>query len=453
MSPTALIAKAYGSFHPDSVPVMSRANYRRELLGALFFPIGLAALEGSIIGIVVKKGYQDAVPPTALAFVVGLLAAAPEMANITSFFWAALSHGRHKIRFLTALQAMVILMAVVVALAPHTTAGLILLALAVLVARVCMAGVFMLRATMWGTNYERRHRARITSKFSTVQVTVIAAAALLIGFTQDHSREYFRGILLGMATMGAVGVAAYSRVRLRGHRTLIRAEERTEELDRPTLNPLSSIRVLKQDRAYARFMLAMFIIGTGNLMLIAPLTLTLSDQFGLGALQSMVIASSLPYLTIPFAIPFWSRLLAKKHVVGFRAIHSWVFVASQTVVLIAAVTHRLELMYVGAVLQGIGFAGGSLAWNLGHLDFAPPHRAAQYMGVHVTLNGIRGMIAPFMAVGIYEALRNWRPGAEHLVFSVSVLLCAIGALGFMRLARDMQSTRTEPPTVGSRRAA
>jgi MFS family permease len=453
MSPTALIAKAYGSFHPDSVPVMSRANYRRELAGALFFPVGLAAVEGSVIAIVVKQGFDRSVPATALAFVVGLLAAAPEMANITSFFWAALSHGRHKIRFLTALQAIVLAMVVVVALAPRTTTGLVALAVAVVIARVCMAGVFMLRATMWGTNYERRHRARITSKFSTVQVVVIATAALLIGYMQDASREYFRGILLGMALIGAVGVAAYSRVRLRGHRKLIRTESGVSEEERPTLNPLSSIRVLRQDRAYARFMVAMFIIGTGNLMLVAPLTLTLSDQFKLGALQCMIIASSLPYFTIPFAIPFWSRLLAKKHVVAFRAVHSWFFVASQAVVLIAARYHRLDLMYVGAILQGIGFAGGSLAWNLGHLDFAPPHKAAQYMGVHVSLNGIRGMIAPFVAVAIYEALRTWRPGTEYYVFLTSVVLCAVGAICFMRLARDMDLARTHPlaaaPTRGT----
>ncbi len=432
---------------------MSRANYRRELVGAALFPLALAAVEGSVVAVVVKKGYEGSVPPTVLALVIGLLAAAPEMANITSFFWAALSHGKRKMRFLTALQGVVVAMVAVIAMAPRTLTGLIVLALAVVTARVCMAGVFMLRATMWGTNYERRHRARITGKFSTVQVTVIAVAALLIGYTQDLSHAWFRWILLGMSVLGAAGVAAYARVRLRGQRGLIRQEANGNEHDRPTLNPLSPVRVLRQDPDYARFMLSMFILGTGNLMLTAPLTLTLSDEFGLGSLGCMIVASSLPYLTIPVAIPFWSRLLSRRHIVGFRAVHSWVFVASQSVILVAAATRTLELMYVGAVLQGVGFAGGSLAWNLGHLDFAPPHKSAQYMGVHVTLNGIRGIIAPFLAVGIYEALRHWRPGAEHLVFALSVALCIVGAAGFVRLSRRMETRREEPPTLAPRRAA
>src|SRR5262249_20503672 len=145
----------------------------------------------------------------------------------------------------------------------------------------------------------------------------------------------------------------------------------------------------------------------------APLTLTLAEQFKLDALASMVVASSLPNLVIPFAIPFWSRLLSRVHVVRFRVVHSWVFVASQGVVLIAAAWGKLPLLYISAVLQGVAFAGGALAWHLGHLDFAPPHRASEYMGVHVTLNGVRGVLAPILAVSIYQSLRAWRPGAEH----------------------------------------
>jgi MFS family permease len=447
MSPTALIRQAYGSFHPDSVPALARANYRRELAGALFFPVALAAVEGAVIGVVVKNAYAGQVSAVLLAFVVGFLAAAPELANVASFVWAALSHGRNKIRFLVWLQAVVVLMVAVVGLAPRTAGGLVLLAVAVVVARVCMAGVFMLRATLWGQNYARRDRARITGKFSTIQVTVIAGVALLLGLTQDMGAEYFRVILLAASALGAVGVVCYARVRVRGHGKLLRRERGGEKGERPTLHPMSPLRVLKQDAAYRRFMTAMFLLGAGNLMLIAPLTLTLADDFGMGALQSMIIVSSLPYLVIPFAIPFWSRLMSTRHVVGFRAVHSWTFVVSQTIVLIAAVTRTVELMYVGAVVQGIGFAGGSLAWNLGHLDFAPPHRAAEYMGVHVTLTGIRGLIAPVLAVSIYEGLRHTWPGAEHGVFGLSVVLCVLGALSFMRLHRGMRVPREEPPVV------
>src|SRR5690606_39328810 len=89
-------------------------------------------------------------------------------------------------------------------------------------------------------------------------------------------------------------------------------------------------------------------------MLTAALALTLRDQFGLGAFQSMVVMSSVPYLVIPWAIPYWARLLARRHVVRFRVVHSWLFVVAQSVVLLAAVTHTVELMYIGALFLGVG---------------------------------------------------------------------------------------------------
>lgn len=431
-SPTQLILRAVESFHPRRVPALSRANYQRELVASVFFPIALAAVEGSVAAVLVKNAYSGVVGKSQLAFAVGIIGSAGELANITSFMWAALAHGRRKVRFIVALQSVVIAMVAVVAGVPRTAGGLWVLAAAILTARVCMAGVFTLRATVWRVNYDRKQRTRATGKFSTIQVTVIAVVALLVAASQDRSPELFRWMLLAACGLGAVGVASYSRIRVRGSRKLLRRER--DGAEQPTLNPASLWRVLREDRNYALFMLCMFVIGTGNIMLTAPLTLTLADQFHLDALASMVITSALPYLVFPWLIPFWSRLLSRRHVVRFRVIHSWVFVVSQAVVLLAAVSNTLELMYISAMFQGIAFAGGSLAWNLGHLDFAPPHRASQYMGVHVTLNGVRGLLAPILAVSLYQALGSWRPGGEHWVFAFSVVLCIAGALGFGRLA-------------------
>lgn len=418
------------------MPALSRANYRRELAASCLFPVALAAVEGSVAAVIVKNAFAGVVSDARLAVTVGVIGSAGELANITSFAWAALAHGRRKVRFIATLQGIVVAMVAVVAVAPRTAVGLWMLAAAVLVARVCMAGVFTLRPTVWRANYERKARTRATGKFSTIQVMVVACVALLIAAGCDASQGWFRAMLLGACVAGAAGVAAYSRIRVRGHGRLVRAEREGLE-DRPSFNPASLWRVLKGDRHYAAFMGAMFIIGTGNIMLTAPLTLTLAEQFHLGAMASMVVTSTLPLLVIPFAIPFWTRLLSRRHVVRFRVLHSWVFVASQSVVLLAAVLNRLELMYIAAMFQGVAFAGGSLAWNLGHLDFAPAHRASHYMGVHVTLNGVRGLLAPIVAVTIYESLRAWRPGAEHWVFAFSVVLCAAGAMGFAWVARSM----------------
>jgi hypothetical protein len=51
------------------------------------------------------------------------------------------------------------------------------------------------------------------------------------------------------------------------------------------------------------------------------------------------------------------------------------------------------------------FAGGKLGWNLGHNDFASDDQSTLYMGIHVTLTGVRGLIAPLAGVASTSTLR------------------------------------------------
>src|SRR5262245_48496453 len=196
------------------MPAMARTNYRRELTASCILPVALAAVEVSVAAVIVKNAYTGIVPPGRLAFTVGVIGSAGELANITSFMWAALAHGRRKVRFIAILQAVSVLMVAVVALAPRTAGGLWVLAGAVLAARVCTGGEYTLRATVWRANYERALRMRATQRFFSIQVVVVACSALAIAAGRDASQAAFRGLLLLSCLAGAAGVAVYSRIRV-----------------------------------------------------------------------------------------------------------------------------------------------------------------------------------------------------------------------------------------------
>lgn len=439
-----LLLRPLMSLHPASVPPASRRNYRRELVYTLLFSTALAVMEGGIIAVVVNNAFHGVVPDVRLSFIVALLMAAPEFANITSFLWTAAAHGRDKVRFLNSLQTAAILLVAAVAVLPRNEAGLYTLAAVLLAARVCIAGVVTLRGTLWRANYTRHHRARATGKFSTISVIVISATGYLFGRAMERDEESFRGIIPAACALAACGVFSYGRIRVRGHRAMLKAE-RSEAAQRPSLNPVAVVGLLRRDRWYARFQACLFTLGTGNLMLSAPLVLALKQQFNEGYAGGILVISSIPYLVMPWFIPLWASLLARTHVVRFRALHSWVFVLAQSTVVAAVHLHAPWLLYAAAFMQGIGFGGGTLAWNLGHLDFAPANKATLYMGAHVTLNGVRGIAAPFLAVSIYEWLESLRPGWGNGVFVVSVVFCLAGALGFLSLARAMGEQARRAP--------
>ncbi len=432
------IAHPLASFHPARMPIFGRVSYRFELTATLLFSFALAMVEGNLVGVIVKKAFESSVPKSRLDYAVAILAAAPEFANFTSFLWTRVAHGRNKVRLASMLQAAVAVLVGAIALSPRTEAGLLLLAASVIAARVCFAGVITLRVTAWRANYPRGDRARVTGKLAIIQSLIIGVTGLLVGLAMDWRAESFRVVFPIAACVGMIGAWVYSHVRLRRHRLLLQAEREMDRHERPSLSPLALWRTLAEDRRYALFMLWLFILGVGNLMLNAPLIITLREQFGLRYADSVVVMQTIPLASLTVFLPLWARLLDRVHVVKFRAIHSWASVAAQALVLAGSVTHILWLVHGAMVFQGVALAGGAVAWNLGHLDFAPPQKAAQYMAVHLTLNGVRGLLSPLLAVYLMNKLTEVHGG--QFVFAVSIVLCVIGAVGYGWLARSMEAS-------------
>ena len=151
-------------------------------------------------------------------------------------------------------------------------------------------------------------------------------AGFMIGETLDYSSQAFRYLFPAMSLFGFLGAWLYIRVRLRGQNRLARAERGGTRDERPSLNPFAGIRVLKGDRPYAGYMACMFVFGFGNLMIGPTLAIILTDQFKASYLEAILATMIIPLIVMPFAIPFWARLLDRIQVIAFRTVHSWVFV-------------------------------------------------------------------------------------------------------------------------------
>jgi hypothetical protein len=125
-------------------------------------------------------------------------------------------------------------------------------------------------------------------------------------------------------------------------------------------------------------------------------------------------------------------------VIEFRARQCWVTVAGMAVMIVAVYSGYQPLLWCAAVLFGISTAGANLGWNLGHNDFASLGKVQQYMGVNVTLTGMRGLIAPPAGAIAYTLLERRAPGAGRLALLLPLGMSLAGAIGFNR----MKHTRT-----------
>ncbi len=438
-TPVRFVIFAFLSFHPNTMPWLSRANYARELRAAFFMPWAIAATEGGVIGFIVQKLYDGIVSDTALNYATGALIAAPPLANITSFAWAIGARGKRKIQFITALQLLLLVCIAGIALSPRTPIGLATMLIAAFGARILLAGIVTVRATVWGVNYPAQ-RAKITGKVQTVSVTITSLIAIGLGLAMQENENAFRIFIPIGGLVALAGVSSFARIRLRTERTILK-EEACDAQRNEGSRFHALIHVLIDDKDYRNYQICQLLIGMGNMMSWTPFVIIAKQQFNLDYLPGILLTQVIPLAMMPFTIPLWAKLLDSVHIVQFHAIHSWIFVATMILALISGQTNTLWLLYAASVLCGIAFGGGPLAWNLGHLSFVKPEKSQDYMAVHVTLTGLRGLAAPFVGVAVYNTIEERYPSEGSWAFAAALLITTAGALGFCFLQVKLKNTR------------
>ena len=450
-----MLLRVVRSFLPHQQPWITRQSYAHELVTAMTLPLAISLAEGGVIGILAKKAFN--VSP----FLFATIMASPAFANVTSFFWARLARGRRKVRFIAALQLLTLASIALIAALPTDGAGPVLLTAMVLATRCLVSGIVTLRSTVWRHNYPRRIRARVTGRLALVTSLVIAIAPLLAYAVVDHWPSAFRVVYPVAALVASIGAVAFARVRLRRERELLRYEQDgLESAFGPTdengfEGQPGVLSVLRHDHFFRRYLTLQFCLGTSMMMgeavlvyLIVQMTAELRHDY----LISILLTTAIPMLVATSTLWMWARHLDRVHVAGYRARHSAVCSLAHLITWVGLMRGSLWIIAMGRVLIGVTRGGGMLAWTLGHNDFADRRLVALYMGIHVTLTGVRGAIAPFLGMVL---LRGWEgapmgwlgvpafDGIGHHVFLVAVVVSASTTVGFVALNRAVEGGKSE----------
>lgn len=415
---------------------LAEGIFRREILPWGLLGLALGLVEGATAAVLVKQHFAGAASLFGVNIAVALVSGAPAFSNVLSFVWANVAHGRARVQLMVALQAAFALLVGSVAFGSRAASGLVLTVGSIIAARVVWAGILTVRAAVWTANYPRRVLARITGRIVIVNSIAVAISAALVGWALE-ARAIDARWLYGMGALaGLLGAWLYRAMRVRREFQLLAAEAATGASREPfSLTMLTQI--LKGDPAYREYMLWMGIFGGGNLMLTAQLVLLFSEQLHLTSALQIGLLAVVPLITQPLFMPWWARLFDGSHVVRYRSRQGWALVLACCTLCLGVFTRSLVLLWAGAVLLGAANAGANLGWNLGHNDFASIGRAQHYMGVHVTLTGLRGGIAPPLGVLAYMGLEYWHHGAGRYALVLPVALTTAGALGFSRMGRAL----------------
>ena len=210
--------------------------------------------------------------------------------------------------------------------------------------------------------------------------------------------------------------------------------------------------ILRRDRKFARYCVAQALTGLSNFMtlpvIVAVITRELDVGFAWGFWISTALIQAMPQLFRLGSLHRWARLFDRVGVVRFRvvsvAVWSVSLVFGMAATLVAIGGDRIGPVYLPLAVglfalrglgNGIALGAGALAWNLGHLHFARSDEAEVYMGIHVFLTGLRGLIAPAVGMLLWTLVGAW-------VWIIAIALAVLSGRMYLAMAREELAVET-----------
>jgi hypothetical protein len=387
------------------VPNRVRPTYVRLLALSLYRAPGLALL-GDLASLIAVKSLNA--PP----WEVALIAAAPPLGNLLAIFWSkqiSLSPKKTLYAFWPEAITSALVVAMMFARDSHTfTIGLCSYLL-------LRAPLLQAHSAIWRANYPAHWRSWLVARAMAFSELLTAGAGLVFGFLLDFNPTNYRGLLALAGACGLLGAFQVTRIRIRGEGSAKPADKAGADFSLRRI-----MGVLKKDHRFRRYEFSFSIFGFANIMVMPIMPMFLDRELGIRYNTAGLILVTMPMIIDVIMLPLWGRLLDKHNPLLMRAIFNAIFSFGMLCFPLAG---SLWVFAAGRAIIALVQGGSSLVWYLGINYFARREEVPVYMGLHQSLTGIRGLIAPFVGIAMAYWLHSYRA-----VFFAAFLLMIFGTL-------------------------
>jgi len=163
------------------------------------------------------------------------------------------------------------------------------------------------------------------------------------------------------------------------------------------LNLLEAFWHLKTDRVFRKLIVTWMLLGLGNLICMALFVEYITnDYFGFGFNEAKIsmVTTTVPMVAFIVSVVMWGMIYDKMEFYRLRIVVNLFFFVG---ILIFFFAPSYLWLCVGMALHGMGKAGGNVLWSLWTTKFAPADKVGEYMSVHTSFTGLRGILAAFVA--------------------------------------------------------
>ena len=309
----------------------------------------------------------------------------------------------------------------------------------IFIAQVCMALVFTLRTSIWRANYPSQHRGKIVV-FIELFLSVGCFIVILI-YTSLMDQFYlpFQTIYLISGICGLIAAWLFRRIRLRHEKAQLRKLDLAGVIP---LKPWSGLNILRSDKRFAKFMSWQMLNGFTTMIIdMGVLALIMTDLFESSWTEGGLVLAAVPLLITAVAGLVWARFFDSLNIFAIRYYVALIWALSRIFLLIGVWQQNIAVVLFSRAITGVAMGGGKLAWRLGHMEFAPPNQDSLYMSAHVSLTGLRGLLAPVFGIFLYQLELKFFDSYGLALIALSTIGFLIAAKGF----RNMQKNHHQSP--------
>jgi hypothetical protein len=197
------------------------------------------------------------------------------------------------------------------------------------------------------------------------------------------------------------------------------------------------IGVLARDKQFRRFQFFQFILGCANLASLPLLAVYVKQELNLPVDVAVLIVGNgaVEMAVVLLSVRVHGSLFDRLGVIKHRVLASLLIGGGFVV---WAFTRDVWMGVLAGVLIGLGRAGGGVVWTIGSLYFARPGDEGLYSGVHTSLTGLRGIVAPLGGLWLFETYFAGQYREFFLVMAGLMFFSAAGHALFVRTPRHAE---------------
>jgi MFS family permease len=254
--------------------------------------------------------------------------------------------------------------------------------------------------SIYQRNISPRRRSRVFGMTLSVGIGVSVVLTFFAGRLLDVREQSFRWILVGTGIIGFISAAVLS---------LIRIQEPVERALCPRpgwkevfLEPLTGMfRLLRENKAFGAFERNFSIYGMGFIMMQPIIPIYMVDKLQLNYTTNFLAKGIVSQLGMLLLSPLIGKLHDRMHPFRFMAGAFGLLMVFPVLFVVSSLCEGEALLpvvivFAAYLIFGIAMAAVNITWNMGSIFFAGDADASIYQSVHVTMTGIRGLIAPVL---------------------------------------------------------